>query len=321
MGQHNNSAMIEVRDLAKNYGDFKALRGVSFELRRGEILGLLGPNGAGKSTTMKILTGYLSASSGSVTVDGLDLFADSRAVRERIGYLPESTPIYGEMLVQDYLVYVAQMRGFRGSEARDRIAAVTKRVGIDHRLGSEVGALSKGLRQRVGLAQALLHDPRILILDEPTSGLDPNQIVEIRDLIRSLGEERSVILSTHILPEVRQTCDRLVIIHRGEVVADGTPEALEAEMAADHALLVGVTGSRDDANSIVDALRTLPGVDDASLAHASTEPFEHLLLEVSAREDVRRALFRWAAEGERELVELRRKRMDLEGIFQSLTQT
>ena len=220
--------MIEVKSLSKAYGELTALQDVSFQIERGEIVGFLGPNGAGKSTTMKILTGYLPQSAGTVTVDGQDVNADSLAVRTRIGYLPESTPLYTEMLVYDYLAYVGQVRAIPKDDLEGRILETSRLCGLEDRLGQEIGTLSKGYRQRVGLAQALIHQPDILILDEPTSGLDPNQIVEIRNLIKDLGEDRTIILSTHNLPEVMATCNRMLIVHNGTLVADGTPAELQS---------------------------------------------------------------------------------------------
>jgi len=218
--------MIEVRNLTKRYGELTAIRDVSFSVARGEILGFLGPNGAGKTTTMRILTGYMPASSGTVAVDGFDVFENSFEVRRRIGYLPETPPLYTDMTVQSYLEFVARIKGV----ARMDIAAATERalqtcglLDVRHRL---TGHLSKGYRQRVGLAQALIHDPPVLVLDEPTIGLDPRQIIEIRKLIRTLAGDRTVILSTHILPEVSQICEKVVILAGGRIALEERMEAL-----------------------------------------------------------------------------------------------
>ena len=313
--------VIQVRDLVKQYGDFTALGGISFDVHHGEILGLLGPNGAGKSTTMKILTSFISANSGSVQVDGIDLFANPLAVRERLGYLPESTPLYDDMIVYDYLEYVGEMRGFSRTECKKRIADVTRTVGIADRVGSVIGTLSKGLRQRVGLAQALLHNPKILILDEPTGGLDPNQIVEIRKLIRELGKNHTIILSTHILPEVRQTCDRIVIVHKGKVVADCTADELEGKVGdRTHHLVVGVVRGAADSDAVAAVLAALPGVRTVTHQHASDHPTPHDTWEIVAERDMRAEVFQTATDQAWSLVELRRKHLDLEGIFQQLTQ-
>lgn len=224
----NAEKTIEVRDLTKFYGDFQALRGISFEVHRGEIVGFLGPNGAGKSTTMKILTCYMAATTGSAKVMNIDVTEDSIGVRARIGYLPESVPLYDQMVVFDYLSHLAELRGV---ESAKREAAVTHAIevcGLAPVVAKKIDELSKGYRQRVGLAQALVHSPDVLILDEPTSGLDPNQIVEIRELIRSIGREKTVLLSTHILQEIEALCDRVILINGGAVVADGTFDALYA---------------------------------------------------------------------------------------------
>ncbi|PIE22130.1 MAG: ABC transporter [Planctomycetota bacterium] len=226
--------MIKVQNLIKHYGHAIALRGVSFEVPSGQVLGFLGPNGAGKSTTMKIITGYLTATSGKVIVDGLDASEHALEVRRKVGYLPENNPLYRDMRVDDYLRFAGKIRGMRGARLGDGIDRVVASCGISKVFKKGISELSKGFRQRVGLAQAMLHDPEILILDEPTSGLDPNQIVEIRQLIRSIAdrEDRTVILSTHYLQEVEATSDRIMIISRGEIVADGSMEQLVAEFPA-----------------------------------------------------------------------------------------
>jgi ABC-2 type transport system ATP-binding protein len=217
---------IEVKNLTKFYGDFQALKGISFEVHQGEIVGFLGPNGAGKSTTMKILTCFMAATSGSAKVVGRDVFEDSIAVRARVGYLPESVPLYDQMIVYDYIEHLAEMRGVPASRRADRVKYAIEVCGLAPVVGKKIDELSKGYRQRVGLAQALVHEPDVLILDEPTSGLDPNQIVEIRELIRRIGREKTVLLSTHILQEIEALCDRVILINGGKVVADGTFEAL-----------------------------------------------------------------------------------------------
>lgn len=308
--------MIEVKGLSKTYGELEALRDVSFSIKRGEIVGFLGPNGAGKSTTMKILTGYLPQSAGTVTVDGQDVNADSLSVRSRIGYLPESTPLYTEMLVYDYLNYVAQIRAIPKADVHARILETTRMCGLEDRLGQEIGTLSKGYRQRVGLAQALLHKPDILILDEPTSGLDPNQIVEIRNLIKNLGEERTIILSTHNLPEVMATCNRMLIVHNGSLVADGTPADLQAREEENPRVRVVYRGA--DPGEI-DLLRSLEGVE--AVETGVTVEADAVAFEVSAARgtDVRPALLGLATSQGWDLVELHRLVLDLEGIFRKLT--
>jgi ABC-2 type transport system ATP-binding protein len=217
---------VAIRDLQKFYGATHALRGISFSLQPGEIVGLLGPNGAGKSTTMKILTGVLAASAGQASICGLEVGEHSLEARRRIGYLPENVPLYGAMLVWDYLMHVARMRGVPAGELDARVSQAIRDCGLQPMVGRAVEELSKGYQQRVGLAQAIVHDPEVLILDEPTTGLDPNQIVEIRQLIRRIGSRRTVLLSSHILQEIEVLCDRILIIARGQVVADGTVQGL-----------------------------------------------------------------------------------------------
>jgi ABC-2 type transport system ATP-binding protein len=218
--------MIEVRDLCKSYGSFQALSGVSFDVRRGEILGFLGPNGAGKTTAMKIMTGFIYPSAGSVTVGGMDVVERSLDVRKMIGYQPEHNPLYPDLTVAEYLGFCAQLRDLGSARARERIDAVIGLCSLEPKRRAPIRTLSKGYRQRVGIAQALLHEPDVLILDEPTVGLDPNQVVPIRDIIRDVGKERTVILCSHILPEVEAVCARVVIIAEGRIVGDGAPREL-----------------------------------------------------------------------------------------------
>jgi ABC-2 type transport system ATP-binding protein len=234
--------MIEVRDLIKRYGDLVAVNGVSFTAQKGEILGFLGPNGAGKTTTMRIITGFLPASGGTVKVAGFDIFDDSHEVRKRIGYLPESPPLYNDMTVTSYLEFVGRIKGI----PRGRLAAATDKVvqtcGLGDVRGRVLGHLSKGFRQRVGLAQALIHEPDVLVLDEPTIGLDPRQIIDIRTLIRQLAGERTVILSTHILQEVSQLCQKVVIINRGRIVTEDRIEALTQNLSLEEVFLRAISG-------------------------------------------------------------------------------
>ncbi|MFN7146160.1 MAG: ABC transporter ATP-binding protein, partial [Myxococcota bacterium] len=256
------SVMIEVRELSKHYGGFPALGGVSFRVDSGEIVGFLGPNGAGKTTTMKILTGFLSPTGGAAKVAGFDVVTESLEVRRRIGYLPESAPIYAEMRVIDYLDFIGRVRGMPQAERVTAIERAATECDVTDRLHQRIGTLSKGYRQRVGLAQALLHQPPILILDEPTSGLDPNQILAIRNLIRRIGRSRTVILSTHILQEVQATCDRVLILNRGAIVADAPTEQIQST-ARGGALVKVVLGAgtvRLTTPALKALLEGLPGV-------------------------------------------------------------
>ncbi len=312
--------VIEVRNLVKQYPNKAALTGISFDVHAGEIIGLLGPNGAGKSTAMKILTTYLSATSGQARIDGLDLQRDAVKIRAILGYLPESTPLYNDMVAYEYLMYVGEMRGFSRKNLVKRIADVARTVGLQDVIGMTIGTLSKGYKQRVGLAQALLHNPKILILDEPTSGLDPNQIIEIRNLIRDLGKNHTVILSSHNLTEVRQICDRIVIIHKGAVVADGTVQELEGQMETTQHIVVGVAPKTDTkTDEIQELLSQQPQVTAVVLSHEVAVPVETLVFEVQASADVRPQIATALQKAGHTLVELRRKAMDLEGIFQQLT--
>ncbi len=313
--------MIKVTNLEKHYGPIAALRGISFEIEKGEIVGFLGPNGAGKTTTMKILTGFTAPSRGAVSIDGLNAFEAPVEVKRRIGYLPESTPLYPDMRVWEYLEWVAQMRGVPRSEWNERIPRVVTQCGMWSFLGQPIGTLSKGQRQRTGLAQALLHDPPFLILDEPTSGLDPNQIVEIRSLIRELGRNHTIILSTHNLPEVQQTCTRILIIHRGRIVADGTAEELEQRAASEQLIRYEVgtaAGQPVDATELTTAVRALPQVARATL-RGTTSTSTRLEVVGKGQQDVRPALYELAVERGWKVYELHREALDLEGIFRRLT--
>ena len=224
--------MIDVRDLTKRYARHEAVRGITFEVGRGEIVGFLGPNGAGKTTTLRMLTGYLPPTSGSASVAGYDIFRQSIEARRRTGYMPENVPLYGEMRVREYLAYRAHLKGLAGSEARRRVGEVIETCGLDPMRKRMIKTLSKGYRQRVGLADALVHQPDLLILDEPTNGLDPNQIRQIRELVRRLGENHTVLISTHILHEVEMVCDRVIIIDGGRIKAADTPANLIRDMRA-----------------------------------------------------------------------------------------
>jgi ABC-2 type transport system ATP-binding protein len=306
--------MINVERLTKTFGDEKAVDDITFQVPSGEVLGFLGPNGAGKSTTMRVLTCFLPASKGTVTIDGLDVETDSLEIRQRIGYLPETTPLYPEMTVTDYLRFIASMRGMEPSDQKRSIDWVTDVCGLDTVPRKRIDTLSKGFRQRVGLAQAMLHNPPILILDEPTSGLDPNQIVEIRELIRSLGSEKTVILSTHILPEVQASCDRVLIINRGKLVADGTPDSLQASFRGGQRILLGLSGPHDGLTEKLQG-SGLARIVDTRTENGSTT----YSLVAESSEDVRPDLFRMAVDNGWTLTELHREQASLEDVFRQLT--
>ncbi len=312
---------IAVRNLTKTYGEQKAVDGISFEVKTGEILGFLGPNGAGKTTTMKILTCYMPPTAGSVEVDGLDVIEHSLAVRRKIGYLPEMNPLYHEMNVLDYLEYSAQLHGLRGGEVQHRMREMVQVCGLESVRHKDIGEMSKGFRQRVGLAQAMIHDPEVLILDEPTSGLDPNQIVEIRNLIKRLGRAKTVILSTHILSEVQATCDRVLIINEGKIVADGTPEHLQREFHGNESLTLELrAGSGDPLQEVSPHLRALTSVTDVTLL-GEKDGVSCFELFTEKGSDVREAAFRLAVSRGWVLLEMHRKATTLEEVFHKLTTT
>lgn len=263
---------IKVENLTKRYGLQKAVDNLSFEVKTGQILGFLGPNGAGKTTTMKIITCYLAAESGDVKVGGISVNESPEEVKKLIGYLPEHNPLYYEMPVIDYLRFVAQLQGVAAEKVNERIIEMINICGLKGEQHKKIRELSKGYKQRVGLAQALIHDPEVLILDEPTTGLDPNQIIEIRELIKKIGREKTVILSSHILAEVEATCDRIMIINKGQIVADGTSEQLRKQAQGDELLRVRIEGgTRDEVFTALQALPTTSLVDFASEKHTIYE--------------------------------------------------
>jgi ABC-2 type transport system ATP-binding protein len=307
---------ITVRNLTKVYGEQKAIDDLSFDVKTGEILGFLGPNGAGKTTTMKILTCYMPPSSGSVEVDGLNIFDHSLEVRKKIGYLPEMNPLYLDMNVLDYLDYSARLHGLRGGDGR--IKEMVHVCGLEDVRHKDIGELSKGYRQRVGLAQAMIHEPDVLIMDEPTSGLDPNQIVEIRNLIKQLGRAKTVILSTHILTEVQATCNRVLIINEGKIVADGSPEQLQQQFRGAESLTLEIRADAHPVDQVLPKLRRLPAVTQASLL-SSEGPVARFELHADKGADVREAAFQLAVAEHWILLELHRKSTTLEDIFHKLT--
>ena len=300
---------VEVKNLTKIFGSQRAVDDISFTVGQGQILGFLGPNGAGKSTTMKIATCYLPPTTGTVLVNGYDAVQDSIAVRRSVGYLPEHNPLYLDMYVHEYLQFVASVYGLKGKRAKERVQEMVELCGLTLEQGKKIGALSKGYRQRVGLAQALVHDPQVLILDEPTTGLDPNQIVEIRSLIKRIGQDKTVIFSTHIMQEVTAICDRVVIINRGKLVADSDVASLQAGARNEKMTLVEF-----EQPIPVEALEQVPGVLGATLAEGTTYRV------VSRKDtDIRATIFRVAAERKWPLVGLRHEENSLEKIFQQLT--
>jgi len=307
--------VIEVQNLTKRYGRVTAVDDISFRVERGEILGFLGPNGAGKTTTMRILTGYMPATEGKALVAGFDVFDQPIEAKRRTGYLPETPPLYPDMTVHEYLSFVAKIKGVPPAERRERVQQVMVRTRVDDMASRLTSKLSKGYRQRVGLAQALIHNPDVLILDEPTAGLDPKQIIETRQLIKQLAGDHTIILSTHILPEVSQTCERVVIINKGRVVAVDTPDNLTARLQGSQTMYVQIDANGADA---VSALGRVPGVTRVveSDRKAGIVGYE---VEGERGRDIRRDLARAVVGSNWGLLELRPMRMSLEEIFLSLT--
>jgi len=311
--------MISIEGLTKTYGATQALRGVSFEVPKGQVVGFLGPNGAGKTTTMRILAGYAAPTAGTAKVGGIDVVLDPVATRRMIGYLPENNPLYEEMMVLDFLRFVAQVRGVAAAEQGPRIKNAVEQCGLKTVISRDIGQLSKGFRQRVGLAQAILHDPDLLIFDEPTSGLDPNQIAEIRHLIKELGREKTVILSTHILSEVQSTCSRVLIINEGKLVADDSPERLgQAEGGTINVVLASRAGGALPGAEVRTILERIPGVTGVEAAEAEGSGTLGFALRYG-KEDPRRALFETAVKNGLLLLEVRRKHVSLEETFRKLT--
>ncbi len=308
--------MISVKNLTKTFGRTVAVNNISFEVNRGEVLGFLGPNGAGKTTTMRMLTCYLMPDSGTATVAGYDIVDDSLEVRKRVGYLPENAPLYLDMDVVSYLEFVADIRGIPSNEKLRRIKRMVEICGLGSVAGRTVGQLSKGFKQRVGLAQTLIHDPEILILDEPTTGLDPSQIIEIRELIKEIGKERTVILSTHILPEVEATCSRVLIINEGEIAASGTPEELHSVAGGEDSFYVAI--KTQDAQ-VEEKLRRIAAVREVKKLADLEEGYTRYLLKSKDGGSVGEQIFKAAVENGWMINELHRETLSLEDIFLKLT--
>ncbi len=317
MAMTANETMIEVKNLTKKYGDITAVDDVTFEVHRGEVLGFLGPNGAGKTTTMKILTCFIAPTKGHATVAGADILKNSLEIRQQVGYLPENAPLYVDMQVREYLDFVADVRNISGGDKSKALDQVIGTCGLGEVRNREIRTLSKGYKQRVGLAQAMVHNPSILILDEPTSGLDPNQIVEIRELIKSVGKERTVILSTHNLTEVQATAGRVVIVHKGHLVADGSPEELESERggARYDVLLAKPDGGADAVGA---ALNKIDGVRGVEFPSGSSGELG-VVVRGEGDKDVRADIFHAVVENNWVLLGMGRKQVDLESIFRRLT--
>ena len=300
---------IEVKNITKVYGSQKAVNDVSFKIETGEIVGLLGPNGAGKSTLMKIITGFISQTSGSVNINSTDTELDPIAVRKQIGYLPENNPLYTDMYIKEYLEYTGRIYNL-GKKLKSRVDEIIRQTGLTPEIRKKIGALSKGYKQRVGIAQALIHDPNVLILDEPTSGLDPNQIVEIRNLISESGKAKTVMLSTHIMQEVEAICDRVIIINNGKIVADDSAKSIQSNTDEDvQTVLVEFKGNVSDTT-----LQQIMGVSKVVKIKDSS-----WLLQGSKKNDLRPVIFQFAVDNNLTVLSLQEQEKNLEQIFQELT--
>ncbi len=305
--------MIEVKGLTRFYGEKRAIHDVSFEVQKGEVLGLLGPNAAGKTTTMKILTCFMPPTSGEAKVAGFDIWDEAMEVKKRIGYLPENPPVYTDLRVEEYLDFVSKIKGVPSDKKQASIDGAIEKAALGNVRRQVIGSLSKGFRQRVGLAQALLNDPEVLILDEPTVGLDPRQIIEIRELIKSLGGDHTIILSTHILPEVEMTCKRVVIINEGEVVAKDTPDNLTRRLKGNERTILELEGEAGKAQSLLEKTDGVLSVQKAQSGN------KHLRFVVETSSDIRRELAKSVVDNGLGLYELRTEAYSLEEIFLHLT--
>jgi ABC-2 type transport system ATP-binding protein len=308
--------LIEVEHLTKSYGQARAVNDISFQVDRGEILGFLGPNGAGKTTTMRVLTGYLPATSGTARIAGYDVFEQSMEVRKRIGYLPETPPLYPDMSVQDYLAFVARIKGVPAGEISRRLEEAMRMANITNKRYELIKRLSRGYKQRVGIAQAIVHNPDVVILDEPTVGLDPNQIKEVRHLIKGLAGEHTIILSTHILPEVEMTCDRVVIINQGRIVAVDTTENLTTQLKGGERVQVKIRGSQE---TIRKTLEKIEAVKHVELSPSDDSDVVGATIESEQGTDLRPQIAARVVSNGLDLLELRAVKLSLEDIFMQLT--
>jgi ABC-2 type transport system ATP-binding protein len=306
--------MIEASNLGKRYGSLEAVRGVSFKIDAGEVVGLLGPNGAGKTTIMKILTCYMFPSYGTAQVNGFDVFDEPLPIKRSVGYLPENAPLYTDLNVMEYLEFMAEARSLKGAAKQERIERAVTECGLESVVYRSIDKISKGYKQRTGLAQAILHNPEILILDEPTTGLDPNQIIEIRGLIKRLGQEKTVILSTHILQEVEATCDRVLILNEGQIVARGTTEEINREMKGEVLLAITLKGEQAPAG-----LEKVPGVREVLNSSAPGSGRFELQVALLPDSGAEEAVFDWAVERHYKILAMVPQRLSLEELFIKLT--
>jgi ABC-2 type transport system ATP-binding protein len=308
--------MIEIKNLTKKFGANTILDSINFSVKRGEILGFLGPNGAGKTTTMKIITSFWNPTGGSVEVEGKDVVKDSLKTRKKIGYLPETVPLYDDMKVYEYLKFAAEVRGIEKNEIKKRIKEVSEASGLSKVMRKPIEELSKGYRQRVGLAQSIIHNPDVLILDEPTTGLDPNQIVEIRDLIKRIGQEKTVIFSTHILSEVNAVCDRVIIINNGKIVGEGSPDELVKKAGVREIIYVKIKGQKDD---VLKKLKEMENVEKAEVKDKESDDVYGYEIEPKEGVDLREYLSMTVMNAGWSILEFNKKSVSLEDVFRELT--
>lgn len=307
--------MINVKNLSKNYGPVKAVKSIDFDINDGEIVGFLGPNGAGKSTTLKMLTGYLAPTSGSVTINNMDILEEELEIQKSIGYLPELNPIYPEMIVYDYLQFIGSIRNIKGKQFSQALGRVIEQCGLKGVLHRHIGNCSKGYKQRIGLAASMIHDPKILILDEPVTGLDPNQIVEIRELIKGLGKEKLVLISSHILQEIQATVDRIIIINNGKIVADGTSEDLISNSQGSTTLSMELVNATKE--SLEEMKAVVPSVNLKSFSEGKDSSIAKL--EYPLENDPRKDIFTYGVEKGWIILEMATTKSNLEDIFRKLT--
>ncbi len=308
--------MIEIKGLTKKFGSSVVLDNISFEVQKGDILGFLGPNGAGKSTTMKIITSFWTPTKGNVLIDGTDVAENSILTRSKIGYLPENVPLYEDMRVYEYLKFVAEMRGISVDKIKERIKQVVEDTGLKKMIRRPIEELSKGYRQRVGLAQAIIHNPEILILDEPTTGLDPNQIVEIRELIKKIGQEKTIIFSTHILSEVEATCNRAIIINNGKIVTEGHPSELLKKAGGKELIYVKIKGPRD---KIENTIKEMLDVENVAMKDKETDEIHGFEITSKDGIDLREQLSNTVMKNDWSILEFSKKAASLEDVFRELT--
>ena len=307
--------MIKIEKLSKNYGSVRAVKSISFDLSDGQVVGFLGANGAGKSTTLKIMTGYISPTSGNVYYNDYNIQDHTSIIQKDIGYLPELNPLYTEMIVHDYLKFISDIRGIPNDKFKSALHRVVEECGLNGVVHRTIGNCSKGYKQRIGLAAAMIHDPKILILDEPVTGLDPNQIVEIRQLIRKLGKEKIVLMSSHILQEIQATVDRIIIINEGSIVADGTSDELLSDSSGKTELLLEVTNAEE--NDISDMKATIPSIDIKSIQKENSST--NISINYVATSDPRADIFNYAVEKKWSILQMVSSKQNLEDIFRNLT--